>query len=89
MSRAGYNRAHISTATTTQVTGSATKGGRLIRVVVNATAAGTITINDANGTVAVMKASIAEGSYEFDVAMAGKIEVITGAASDLTVVWDS
>jgi hypothetical protein len=86
--RDGYRQTHIATATTTEVTGSATKGGRLIRVIINTTAAGTITISDANGTVAIIAASAATGSYEYDVKCAGRIRVITGAASDITVVWD-
>lgn len=74
----------ITTATTTVV-----KAGRgiILRVIVGTTAAGTITVQDAAGTVAcVLKASIAEGVYELGMELGG-ITVVTGAASDITVVY--
>lgn len=80
---------YISTATTTQVyTGPC----RLVRVVIGETAAGAITIEDDNAsvtgpTVAVLKASIVEGVYDFDIAMANGIKVTTAGASKLTVVY--
>ena len=76
--------AHISTATTTHV---ATMSGVLHAISVNATAAGTITVADSLGTIAVLKASIAEGTYLFDVQFVGNLDVTTGAASDLTVAY--
>lgn len=83
--RNGSSKAYISGAATTAVkTGS----GILRRIVLGETAAGTITVNDSLGTVAVLKASIVEGTYEFDVTCVGKIEVVTAAASKLTVVYD-
>ena len=80
---------YISTATTTQVyTGPC----KLVRVVVGETSAGAITIEDDNAsvsgpTVAVLKASIVEGVYDFDVAMANGIKVTTAGASKITVVY--
>lgn len=80
---------YISTATTTQVyTGPC----KLVRVIVGETAAGAITIEDDNAsvtgpTVAVLKASIAEGVYDFDVAMSNGIKVTTAGASKITVVY--
>jgi hypothetical protein len=74
----------ITTATTTVV-----KVGRgiLLRIIVGTTAAGTITVQNGAGTaVAVLKASIPEGVYEFGVEMNG-ITVVTAAASDITVVY--
>lgn len=74
----------ITTATTTAV-----KVGRgiLLRIIVGTTAAGTITVQNAAATVvAVLKASMPEGVYEFGIEMAG-ITVVTGAASDITVVY--
>jgi hypothetical protein len=79
-----YSQKHISTATTTAVLA---KTGTLHRIVVNTTAAGTITLNDTLGTIAVLAASIAPGTYQFDVNCVGKIEVITAGASDLTIVY--
>ena len=74
----------ITTATTTQVkVGS----GVLVRVIVGTTAAGIITFNDALGAKLVLKASIPEGSYQVGVEFAGKIEVVTAGASDITVVF--
>ena len=76
---------YIATATTTAVKAS---GGTLHRIVVGETAAGAITVNDTNGTVAVLKASVAEGTYDFGLICVGKIEVVTAAASKLTVVYE-
>jgi hypothetical protein len=83
--RGGSSKTYISTATTTAVKAST---GVLRRIVLGETAAGAITINDNLGTVAVLKASIVEGTYEFDVTCVGKIEVVTAAGSKLTVVFD-
>ncbi len=83
------NAKYISTNTTTVVrTGAA----QLSRIILGETAAGTITIYDGvntNGTViAVLKASIAEGTYDFnDVRCVTGLTVVTAAASKLTVVY--
>lgn len=61
-------------------------GGTLHSVVVNATAAGTVTIEDSKGTIATLKASIAEGTYVYDVPFSGYLSITTAAASDITVV---
>jgi len=61
-------------------------GGVLRSVVVNTTAAGTVTLADAKGTIAVLKASIAEGTYYFDIDVVGVLTVTQTAASDITVV---
>lgn len=74
----------ITTATTTAVK---SQSGEVIRVIVGTTAAGTITLNDSVGTKVVLKASIIEGSYDIGIRFAGKIEVVTAAASDVVVVW--
>jgi len=77
-----YN--HISTATTTTITASQ---GILHSIVVNTTAAGAITVSDQSGTIAILKASIAEGTYLYDVAFAGYLKVVTAGASDLTIAY--
>ena len=84
------NAKYISTATTTVVRTGAAK---LHRIVLGETAAGTITIYDGidtGGTVlAVLKASIVEGTYDFDdVRCITGITVVTAAASKLTVVYE-
>lgn len=56
-------------------------------VVVNTTAAGTITLSDSAGTIAVLKASIAEGTYVYDAACSGYLGVAVAAASDITVLY--
>lgn len=86
--RDNYKYTNITSATTTQVyTGQA----MLVRIVVNTTAAGTIkVIDDVTGTtanIATLKASVVENSYEFGVLCATGIRIVTGAASDITVVW--
>lgn len=74
----------ITTATTTAVK---TGTGIVHRIIIGATAAGTITINDAVGTKVVLGASYPVGSHELNIECAGKIEIVTGAASDITVTW--
>lgn len=83
-----YQKTYIATATTTQVfTGT----GVLHSIVVNSTAAGTVTVIDGTSgstpNVAVLKASIVEGTYLYDCAVATGLRIITGAASDITVTW--
>ena len=55
------------------------------------TAAGAITIYDntaASGTIlAVLKASIVEDTYEFNIAFATGLTVVTAGASKVTVAW--
>lgn len=52
---------------------------------INTTAAGAVTIKDATGTIAVLKASIAEGNYLYDVVFAAFLEIVLAAASDVTI----
>lgn len=60
--------------------------GVLHSIVIGTTAAGSITIADASGTIALLKASIPEGVYAFDVAYTGYLRVEPVAASDVTVL---
>jgi hypothetical protein len=75
------------TATTVMVCGV------LHSIVINTTAAATITLYDgpsaALGTkFATLKASIAEGTYFFDVALGtGKLTLVLAGASDITVTY--
>ena len=85
--RDNYKYTHISTATTTTVS---TIPCVLVAVIVNTTAAGTITLDDAitatTPTIAIMKASIAEATYEYKVLCTVGLTVVTAGASDITVV---
>ncbi len=74
----------ITTATTTAVKAGT---GIVHRIVIGTTAVGTITLNDNVGTKLVLGASFPVGSYELNIEFAGRIEVVTAAASDITVVW--
>ncbi len=84
---------HISTGTTTQIyTGQCV----LVDIVVNTTAAGTITVYDETGSdttnvVAILKASVAEGTYSFGqpagITLTRGLKIVTAAASDITVVF--
>lgn len=81
---------YISTATTTNVF---VGPGTLKKIIVGETAAGAITIYDeaAGGTttvVGVLKASITEGEYDFSVAVGKGLQVVTAAASKVTVVYN-
>jgi len=80
--------AYISSATTTQVyTGPCI----LKKIIIGTTAAGTIgVIDNTTGTtvnVCEIEASVASDTYEFEVAMASGIRIVTGAASKITVVY--
>lgn len=83
-----FEKTYISSATTTQVcTGKCI----LEKIVVNTTAAGTIGIIDGtSGTtvnVGQLKSSVVEGTYNYGIAMKSGIRIVTGASSDITVVW--
>lgn len=83
----GFASQRITTATTTNVT---TKRTYLHRIIVGTTAAGTITVQNAAAVVlAVLKASIPEGSYEFNLGDIAGLTIVTGAASDITVVYEA
>lgn len=60
--------------------------GVLQSVSVNATAAGAITLGDDGGPIAVLKASIGEGQYRFDVKFSGYLSISQAAASDATYI---
>ncbi len=80
--------AYISTGTTTQVvTGACT----LVAIVVNSTAAGSIKIIDgtsgSTANVGILKSSITEGTYTYNVTMGNGIRIVTAAASDITVIF--
>lgn len=83
-----FEKAYISSATTTQVK---TGAGVLHSIVVGETAAGAISIidNTSGSTVNIgqLKASILEGTYEFDVAFSAGLRIITAGASKITVVY--
>ena len=87
--RDDYKYTYISTATTTQVSSGPT---RLIRIIVNTTAAGTIGIIDGTSgstvNVASIAASPAIGSvFYYGIRLTTGLRIITAAASDITVVW--
>lgn len=87
--RDNYQYNYIATTTTTNVD---VGQGQLVRIVLTETAAGAITIYDeeAGGTtniIAVLKASVVEGTYEFGVNYSQGIQVVTAGASKLTVVY--
>jgi hypothetical protein len=88
--RDDYTPTHITTVTTTVIAGVATK---FISIVVNSTAAGTITVYNAatsvtcssTNAIAVLKASVAEGDYNYFVKLSTGLIIVTAGASDITV----
>lgn len=80
-----FNSKYISSATTTTFGTKPT--GVFHSIVIGETSAGAITVSDSVGTIAVLKASILEGEYSFDVAYTGYLTVVTDGASKLTVTW--
>lgn len=64
---------------------AAGSSGHLLLVTVNSTAAASIAITDARGTIATLKSSIAEGSYAYGVNYSGYLKVATTSTNDITV----
>lgn len=60
--------------------------GLLEAIVVNTTASGTVVASQPSGTIASLKASVAEGPYPYGAPWVGWLRVALGAASDVTVV---
>lgn len=60
--------------------------GTLHGLTINTTAAGSITLADAKGTIGVLPANAAVGQYLYDVPYSGYLRVELVAASDVTVV---
>ena len=61
--------------------------GVLHGIQINTTAAGAITVSDANGTIAVLPAAVAEGTfYEWDLNWSGWLRIVMVAASNITVM---
>ena len=88
MNNEEYKYAYISTQTGTLV---ATGRGKLHSIVVNATSGGSIVVQDAitavAPTIATLKASIAEGTYIYDIVFTKGLYVTTNGASDLTLTY--
>lgn len=85
-----YQYRSITTATTTNVDAGQ---GQLVRIVLTTTAAGAITIYDeaSGGTtdiIASFTSSAALGTYDFGVQYKKGIQIVTAAASALTVVFN-
>jgi len=65
---------------------AAGSNGVLSSLVVNATAAATVVLSDAKGTIATLKASIAENAYEYDVEYVGFLKIATTSTNDVTAM---
>ena len=80
---------YISTATTTTVKSGA---GKLHRITLGETAAGAITIYDntaGSGTIiGVLKASVAEQTFEFGADFSTGLTIVTAGASKLSVIFE-
>lgn len=61
-------------------------GGVLHAVAINTTAAAAVTVSDAGGTIATLKASIGEGVYVYDVPWSGFLKVATTSTNDVTLI---
>ncbi|HUT77731.1 MAG TPA: hypothetical protein VM285_08605 [Polyangia bacterium] len=61
--------------------------GTLHGIQINTTAAGAITVSDSSGTIAILPASVAVGTfYEWDANWSGWLRVVMAAASNVTVL---
>lgn len=83
-----FTFAYIASATTTQVKSGS---GLLKAIIVNTTAAGTIGLIDGTSGTTVnigqLKASVAEGTYTYNLKFTTGLRIVTGAASDITVIY--
>lgn len=81
---------NISAAATTVLT---TGSGILHLVTVNTAANGAITIYDSESAsgekIATLKASVAEGTYFYEVPFNVGLTIVTAAATDITVTYSS
>lgn len=89
MNKQEYQYKNITTNTTTQVF---VGRGLLRSIVIGTTAAGSITITDtdgttSNGNIGILKASIVEGTYRYDVSVSRGLSIVTAGSSDITVCW--
>ncbi len=84
-----YIPTHIGTGTTTSLVFSGK--GILHSIVVNSSTAVIVgafdALTNASGTVALLKASVAEGPYEYDAVCANGLFITTGVGGDYTVLW--
>jgi hypothetical protein len=79
-----FTATRITTAVTTHVKVGT---GVVHRIVIAGGTLGTITLNDKLGTLLVFDATAPRGSYELNITCAGLIDIVTGAATDVTIVW--
>lgn len=83
-----YSRKHIAASGTHVIK---TSGGELGSISINTTSAGAITIYDditAGGEIiAVIKASVGEGSFEFNCRVINGLTIKTAGNSDITVMY--
>ena len=83
-----YVPTYLATAATTQVF---TGKGRLYAITIGETAAGAISVIDGTSgstvNVASLKASIAEGTYEFNCSISNGLRVIAAGNTKFTVLW--
>lgn len=84
-----FNTAYIATATTTVVKSSS---GNLRSITLGETAAGAITVYDntaGSGTIlAVLKASVLEQTFTFDIPFITGLTIVTAGASKLQVSYE-
>jgi len=83
-----YLKNNIVSNTTTTV---CTTAGILHTIVVNTTAAGSIIVYDgpaaAGNTIATLKSSVGEGTYQYDVVFSNSLVIVTAASPDVTVSY--
>lgn len=83
-----YVPTYLAAAATTQIL---TGKGMLHAIVIGETTAGAITLLDGTAasstTFAVLKASIAEGTYRFDCSVSNGLRITAAGNTKFTVVW--
>lgn len=88
----GYERRwqHLTAAGNTTITPRTGEVVVLHTVIVNTTTATAVILRDsAVGVVAILKASIAEGTYTYNLKLKGNLVVENAGGSDLTVTFSN
>ena len=81
----GWNYHYIATVSSASING----GSPIIlkRIIIGTTGAGTILVLEGTTTIATLKSSMPEGSYDFDTVIQAATVRTNNSASLVTVVW--
>lgn len=85
-----YNRSrHSGVAETITIAPASGEFVILERILIGTTTASAIIVRDANGVLSTLKASIAEGTYNFNLPCKGNLIVENPGGSDILIVFSN